>query len=508
VARGARGRVEHAAEQRVGLGLGELGVAQHERAQRVAARLHLGRQHLDEPERLGLGAGQQPVDLGGAAADPAPGELEAELGERGADRGVAVRRLRLGRGVQAAQRVVLEQHEPVVEVGRPAVGLAPRRSLGQHEPGRSQEADAGARQRRPRVLEVLPAQFGVVVGRAAPVAHAPDHPGRERVRALRVVVQRRDQLLEARVVLGQPPALGVQRLGQPRELLERGEVALAHDGRRRHGEVDRAEQLGVQVVLGAGEVGRRRGGEPDHVRVLVAQLVDHRAHDVAPHRREVVALVEHDRADAGRLERVDALAGGLREQLRQLDLGVLAARDLALDRGGDARDLRPAALGGAALVREPLGDRLLDLDAGGRRAVGRPACDGDLPDRGARVLELAQRLVGHDGDREERLRAGHPRDVGRRAELPHRPRPLHLHGGIGRQDERAAADAAHQLDAQQRLSGARRRDDVRVAAPLGAVVLEGRHGRLLVATPRAAEREVFEKGQLRIATGRPRAHAA
>ena len=56
-----------------------------------------------------------------------------------------------------------------------------------------------------------------------------------------------------RVVLGQPLALGGQRLGQPRQLLVGREVAVAHDGGRGHGEVDRAEQRGVELGLGLGE---------------------------------------------------------------------------------------------------------------------------------------------------------------------------------------------------------------------------------------------------------------
>ena len=40
-----------------------------------------------------------------------------------------------------------------------------------------------------------------------------------------------DQLAEARVVLGEPVALGGQRLGEQRELLVGREVAVADDGR-------------------------------------------------------------------------------------------------------------------------------------------------------------------------------------------------------------------------------------------------------------------------------------
>ena len=90
VAGGAGGGVEHAGERVVGALGGELGVAQDERADGVAAVLVLVREHVDEPERLGLRAGQQAVDLGRAAADALAGEVEAELAQRGGDRVVAV----------------------------------------------------------------------------------------------------------------------------------------------------------------------------------------------------------------------------------------------------------------------------------------------------------------------------------------------------------------------------------------------------------------------------------
>ena len=51
---------------------------------------------------------------------------------------------------------------------------------------------------------------------------------------------------------------------------------------------------------------------------VAAELLEHRAHDVAPQRGEVVALVEHDGAHAGGAQRVHALAGARREQRREL----------------------------------------------------------------------------------------------------------------------------------------------------------------------------------------------
>ena len=94
------------------------------------------------------------------AADPRARELEAEVAQRGGDR--LAPRGRLGRGlaVEAAQHPVLEQHDPVVEVGRAAVGLAARRAGRQRQPGRAEEAHAGRGQRRVAALEVAPRHLG------------------------------------------------------------------------------------------------------------------------------------------------------------------------------------------------------------------------------------------------------------------------------------------------------------------------------------------------------------
>ena len=65
-----------------GSGLASASSASHSTSARSASPRDSisARQHLDEPERLRLRAGQQPVDLRRAAADPAARELEAELG--------------------------------------------------------------------------------------------------------------------------------------------------------------------------------------------------------------------------------------------------------------------------------------------------------------------------------------------------------------------------------------------------------------------------------------------
>ena len=330
VAGGAGGGVQDAGERVVGALGGELGVAQDEPADGFAAVLELVSDDVHEPERLGLRAGQQPVDLGRAAADALAGEVEPQLAQRGRDRLVAVGGLARRIAGEPAQRVVLQQHEPVVEVGLAAVLLAAGRAGRDPQVGREQEADAGAGELRAALLELRPAQLRLVLGGAPAVVQAADHPLGEVA-----VVQVRDQLAEARVVLGEPVAFDGQRLGEQRELLVGREVTVADDGRGGDGEVDGAEQRVVELGLGFGEADRRRGGEADHVRVL-RQLLQHGADHVAPQAREVVALVEQDDADAHLRELLHARAGGLAEQVPELHAGVLAARDLPLEGGADA----------------------------------------------------------------------------------------------------------------------------------------------------------------------------
>src|SRR5262249_41230913 len=107
-----------------------------------------------------------------------------------------------------------------------------------------------------------------------------------------------------------------------------------------------------------------------------------------------------------------------------------------------------------------------------------------------RFLELAQRLVGQAGDRPPYVRTDERHRVAALAgELRHGARPLLLDRLVGREHERARADAPDQLDAEQRLARPRRRHDVRAAAAGLAVALERGDGRALVAAPLALERE-------------------
>ena len=99
-ARGARVRVEHAAQLAVRARARQLGVAQDERAQVGAARLGLGAEHLHERERLGGRAGEQPVDVRRRAPDPRARQGVAEVAQGRGDRLAARRR----RGLRAARR--------------------------------------------------------------------------------------------------------------------------------------------------------------------------------------------------------------------------------------------------------------------------------------------------------------------------------------------------------------------------------------------------------------------
>ena len=266
-------------------------------------------------------------------------------------------------------------------------------------------------------------------------------------------------------------------------------MAVADHRGRRDGEVDRSEQRVVELGLGDREADRRRRGQPDHVHAL-GQLAEHGADDVAPQRREVVALVEQHDADAELGQRLHALAGRLGEQVAQLDAGVLAARDLALERRADLRQLARPALGGGALERLALALDLLAGHAGGGGALVGPARLRQPSEHDLRILELAQRLVGEARDRLERVGAGHVR--GRAREVRDRARPLLLDALVRGEHERALADAPDQLDAEQRLARAGRRDDVRALAAVLAVLLERGQRGALVRAPVAVERQRFE----------------
>ena len=202
-----------------------------------------------------------------------------------------------------------------------------------------------------------------------------------------------------------------------------------------------------------------------------------------------MALVEDHRARAGGAQRLHARPGTGREQVGQAPL-VLAAGDLALDRGDEPRQLAgPAALGlpgpGLAL---PVG--LLRRLARRRRPLGRPARPGQRGQGGAGIVDLGERLVGEAGERRARLGPGHPLP---RPEPARRGQPLGLNGGVRREDQRRVPDSPGELEAEQGLARAGRRDYVRATAAGLPVALEGRERELLVAAPGAVERKPRER---------------
>ena len=229
----------------------------------------------------------------------------------------------------------------------------------------------------------------------------------------------------------------------------------------------------------------------------VPERLEHGPHDVAPHRGEVVALVEHDGRDAVSAQRRDALAGARAEQLRELHPVVLAARDLALQRGDDPRELTAPALGGGAGPGRRLGaDRGL-VTPRGPSAFDDPAALRERGQRGLGILELRERLVGQAGDRGAGLAADEPGALG--PEAGRGAQPLTLDRRVRREHERRTAQTSDHLDSQQRLARARRRDDVRATAAVLDVALEGLQREALVTAPLAREREPADVGWHRVA---------
>ena len=315
-------RVEHAAQLAVRARAGQLRVAEHERPEVGPARLGLGPEDLGERDRLRRRAEQQPVDVGRAAPDARARELEAEVAQRGRDRLAPRRGLGRRLAVERPQHPVLEQHDPVVEVGRAPVRLAARGAGRERQPGGPEEAHARRGQARMPALEVGPRDLGALVALAPAVAQPRDHPLPEVERAVVAVVEQvGDELLEARLVLVEPLLLRRQRLGEPRELLVGREVPVADDRGGRHLEVDGPEERRVQLGLLGRQLVGRGGGEPDDVDAG-AELLQHRPDDVAPQGGQVMALVEHDGGDAGGPERVHPLAGTGREQVAEVQVAA------------------------------------------------------------------------------------------------------------------------------------------------------------------------------------------
>lgn len=250
------------------------------------------------------------------------------------------------------------------------------------------------------------------------------------------------RVAEPEVVLREPLRLGLQRASEPSELLVGGEVALADDGWRRDGEVDRPEKALVELCLISGEYVRRRSREPDEVDV--AEFFDGRADDVAPERGEVMAVVEDDRLDAVRAQRVEPLASARCKEVTEAESTMLGPGDFALDRGFDAAQLALAPGSGLPRPACRFALDLLTRLAGCLSSLDRPPPSREIAESDARIVELAERLVGEDRDRSGRV---DPRDAGLVGELPEGQKPLALYGRIGNEDKSRISETADNLDA-------------------------------------------------------------
>ena len=288
-------------------------------------------------------------------------------------------------------------------------------------------------------------------------------------------------------MLVEPLLLGGQRLGQPRELLVGREVPVADDRRRRHLEVDGPEQRGVQLgLLGRQLVGRRRG-EPDDV-------------------------------DAGR--RAPPAPRGRRSPTARRGGGTRRARPCATPaaRSASTRSRAPGA-SRSPRCRSPCAPRAISrlrpatmraiswprrlaaapVHAAASRGDGRdglprrlrpllrPARRGRGPQRVAGIVEPRERLVGEARHRRPGP-VGH--EPGARPERGAGRRPLLLDRRVRREHERGPAKPPQDLEPEQRLAGAGRRDQVGRAVPARPVALERLERERLVPAPGAAELEL------------------
>ena len=285
----------------------------------------------------------------------------------------------------------VEQLHPLLDQQHPVVGgrRVPVR-LGDARAGRQPE-QSGVRHPQGRVGEL-----GIGGLREAVVEPAEEAGG-----AVRRVGQRRGQLGEPLALLGQPVGLARGRGGEPGELRERRQVALAHHGRDARGEQRRPEQLVDQCLLVLGQGARWGRGEPEHEGVR--QLVEHFLEQPAPHLEQVVTLVEHQGEVADLLEPLDE---------------------------------------GSAVGVEPVEKRL-----GVARAV---VVDGVV------VVERRQRLVRQRGERPVDL----PRGAGRgRLQGVPATQPLRLDRGVRAEHDRGAPPAPCGLQPDEGLSGPGRQHD-------------------------------------------------
>ena len=220
--------------------------------------------------------------------------------------------------------------------------------------------------------------------------------------------------------------------------------------------------------------------------------------DDRPVVQQVVALVEHHRADAGRDEAVHQRAGvvvqpaGDRGRLKGVPQRLAAqaggaAAQLAGVGVGVGRRHRRDAVVGCGGIGDAVGEHQLVAPGGLRGSQ-------QVRGRGAR---RRQRLVGQDGDgRDPRGVGAHQRPAGgpRRQEEPDLVTPLADDRGGGREHHQRAPAAACELQPQQRLARPGRRAQVQhVVGPSGGRV-GGREEPLLVAPQRHPQGHCSQRG--------------
>ena len=367
----------------------------------------LGGDDLHHRARLRLAARQHPVDAGAALAHPALGELVADRRERAAQGLADVLVAVVDAGDQAGVVPVVDQQCPVVGRGRVAMLLPHGYVVGEPQQSGVLHPQRGVRQQR-------------LLGRDPVEPHLAGEPsvdpGQERHRPEGGVEQLGGELGEPLVLVGEPLGLRGRRCGQPDQVGERRQVALAHHRRDRCGVDDVTEQLVDQHGLVGAQGGGRGRGQAEHGGV--GQQLQELAQQPAPDLEEVVALVEDQRDRPGLLERAH----------QRLAVGVQAVEL----RGGRLRFV----LGVVLLVVE---DRQGLVGQGGHRR-GQVAVRADLDRVGAaRVAEVAPAAD-----------------------------PLPLDRRVGAEHDRAPALAPDRLETDQRLAGTRRQHHPRALPTLGA----------------------------------------
>lgn len=380
--------------QRRALGLARrsLGVAQHHGAQGGTAGVGLGGQGVANGHRLGGGAEQHAVHLAARATNALAGERVAEVAQRHLQRVESTGGLVARVGAQAAGGVVVQQHGPVVEGDLRAELLAAGRAFGRLAIGVVQPAQPRRGQRGLALCKLGPRELGAGRGLSLGDAHEQPHVEAQVLVAGGGVGEGLEGFVEAGVALGQPLVLGLQRSAQLHKLLVGGEEALAHHRRGGDEVVLLVQQLPVEGGLLGGELAGVGGGQAQHV--VGRELGQHHLHQRAPHGHQVVALVEHDGAYAGRAQLGDPLPHRGREQLGGRQLRKLAAGGAALVPRDDADQVAVAARSRLAGPGGDLGFDLLGGVACGLRTLAGPLALRRGAQHVVGIAGLAQRLVG------------------------------------------------------------------------------------------------------------------